>query len=97
LGVGGAASENCSVYMGRKFFVRYLLAVLFKLSVLGCREVKVEAIGRNIHRAVMVAESVKEITGRLRIKSVVIGSVTMVSRSARSVRKSKISIVLERV
>lgn len=97
LGRSEETSESCTVYVGRKFFIRYLLAILFKLNILSCREVRVEALGRNIYRAVMVVESAKYITGRLKVKSILIGSVVLVGRSTQNVRRSKITIILERL
>lgn len=88
--------ERCVVYVGRKFFVRYVLAMLFELNVLGCEEVRVEAMGRSVHRAVMIVNSARELLGDLKIKNVLIGSVTLTSRDPTLRRKSKITIVVGR-
>jgi len=88
-------SDNI-VYIGRKFFMRYVLAVLMKFNVFRCDTTVIKARGSNISRAVLVAEVSKELLGSINYSSVSIGSVNIESSSIRR-RVSTIKIVLSRI
>ncbi len=53
-------SSECvdnNVYVGRKFFMRYVLSVLMMFTLFRCKDVVIRARGSNISKAVLVAES----------------------------------------
>ncbi len=57
-----------TVVLGRKFFMRYVAAVLYKLFVEGKRRAIVRGYGRrNVYRAVLVATSVMHLVKEARI------------------------------
>lgn len=88
-------SDN-TVYVGRKFFMRYVLAVLMKFNVFKCSTTVIKARGSNISRAVLVAEVSKGLISSINYSSVDIGSVSIESSGVRR-RVSTIKIVLSRV
>ncbi len=83
------------VYVGRKFFMRYVVAVLMKFNVFRCGSVVIKARGSNISRAVLVAETSKELIKDVEYSSIDLGSVGIESGGVRRV-VSTIKVVLSR-
>ncbi|MEM0361302.1 MAG: RNA-binding protein [Sulfolobales archaeon] len=87
-------SDNV-VYIGKKFFMRYVLAVLVKLNLFNCNEAIIKARGSNISKAVLVAESLKELVKEVRYTSIILGSTNIESGGFKR-RLSTIKIVISR-
>ncbi len=85
-------SDN-AVFVGKKYFMRYVLAVLYKLFVEHCNSVRIRALGRNISRAVLAATSVQFLLRELGITRVSIGTVSFITEG-RSRNVSSIEIEL---
>lgn len=83
------------VYIGKKFFMRYVVAVLVKLNLFNCSEAIIKARGSNISKAVLVAESLKELAKEVYYTSVIIGSTNIESGSFKR-RLSTIKIVISK-
>ncbi len=84
------------VYIGRKFFMRYVIAILFKFNLLNCGEVVIRARGNNISKAVLVVESLRELIKDIHYISIVLGSTNLESGGFRR-RLSTVKIVISKV
>ncbi len=71
-------SDN-AVLVGKKYFMRYVLAVLYKLFVERCNSVRVRALGKNISRAVLIVTSTQFLLRELSIARVSIGTVSFIT------------------
>ncbi len=71
-------SDNV-VLVGKKYFMRYVLAVLYKLFVEHCNRVRIRALGRNISRAVLIATSTQFLLRELSVTRVSIGTVSFIT------------------
>jgi len=71
-------SDN-AILVGKKYFMRYVLAVLFKLFVEHCNTVKIRALGKNIARAVLTATSAQFLLRELSVARVDIGTVSFIT------------------
>lgn len=83
------------VYVGRKFFMRYVLAVLMKLNMFNCREAVIKARGSNISKAVLVAVSSKQLSQAINFRSINLGSTYLEAEGVRR-RLSTIKIVISK-
>jgi len=72
-----------TVLIGKKYFMRYVAAILYKLFVEGCRSVKLRALGKNISRAVHIANSTISLVKELSIAYVGIGTLSLISEGKR--------------
>jgi len=94
MGTSQVVGDDNTVYIGRKFFMRYVMAVLMKFNYFNYGEVVIRARGRNISKATLVAEVVREVFGGgIEYKLVAIGS-TYIELSGVRRRVSSIKIVL---
>jgi len=84
------------VYIGKKFYARYILALLYQFNVLKHNRVVVKARGKAISRAVHIVETLRRtIMPELRYEKIVTGSVTIES-SGKRIRVSTIEIELSK-
>ncbi len=84
------------VYIGKKFFMRYVMALLFQFNILNHDRVLIKARGKAISKAVHVAETLRRtFMPEVKYGKIVTGSVTIES-SGRRVRVSSIEIELKR-
>ncbi|MEM0453045.1 MAG: hypothetical protein QXO98_00090 [Sulfolobales archaeon] len=88
-------SDNV-IYIGKKFFMRYVVAVLVKFNKFNCSEVVLKARGSNVSKAVLIAESSKQLIKNLNYRSIVLGSSYLELGGLRK-RLSTIKIVISRV
>ncbi|HDI02486.1 MAG TPA: RNA-binding protein [Ignisphaera sp.] len=71
--------KDPEVYVGKKFFMRYVLAVLYKFYIEKCNRVKLRALGKNISKAVKTATSLEYLAQELIVSNIDIGTVAFVS------------------
>ena len=89
-------ADDNTVYIGKKFFMRYVMAVLMKFNYFKHDEVIIKARGKNISKATLVAEVVRNTFHEdVKYKLIAIGSVYIESSGIRK-RISSIKIVLTR-
>ncbi len=87
---------NCNdnvIRIGRKFYMRYVAAILYKKNVEMCTSIVLRALGRNIARAISMALAAIGLDNSLYLSESRIFSVFL-SSGGREVRKSGIELVL---
>lgn len=88
-------NEN-TVYIGKKPTMNYVLAVVTQFNT-GSNEVSVKARGKNISRAVDVAEIVRNrFVPEAKVKTIEIGTEKLSGDEGRTANVSSIEIFLER-
>ncbi len=85
-------SDNV-IRVGKKFYMRYVVAILYKRNIEKCTTITLRAIGRNISRAISIAISAMFLDNSLHLFGARIFSIFL-SSGGREVRKSGMELVL---
>ncbi len=89
-----AKSDNSTIYIGDKPFMNYVTATMLQFSS-GNKAVEIKARGKNISRAVDVAEVVRnKFMTSVKVDAIDIGSEDVKSRDGREMKVSTIRINL---
>ncbi len=86
-----------TVFVGNKPFMHYVTAVVMQFTTKNLREVKIQARGKFITRAVDVAEvAIRQFLEKVVVDKVSIGSEEYEEQEGKQVRISTIEIVLKK-
>lgn len=85
--------SNNVIRVGKKFYMRYVIAILYKRNIERCTTIILRAIGKNISRATSIAVSAMVLDGGLYLSEARIFSIFL-SSGGKEVRKSGIELVL---
>ena len=88
--------DNSTIFIGDKPFMNYVTATMLQFST-GNKVISIKARGRNISRAVDVAEVVRNrFMTDVKVDTIEIGSEDVKSREGREMKVSTIAINLKR-
>jgi len=81
------------IRVGKKFYMRYVVAILYKRNIEKCSTIMLRAIGKNISRAISIAIAAMFLDSSLYLSEARIFSIFL-SSGGRELRKSGIELVL---